>query len=35
MNKLGVSFRLKNKRGIEVNLAPKYTFKLTPNNGKH
>lgn len=34
MNKLGVSFRLKNKRGIDVNISPKYTFKLTPNNGK-
>lgn len=34
MNKLGVSFRFKNKRGVDVNIMPKYTFKLTPNNGK-
>lgn len=34
MNKLGCSFRIKNKRGIDVNIQPKYTFKLTPNNGK-
>lgn len=34
MNDLGVAFRMKNKRGIDVNLAPKYKFKLTPNNGK-
>ena len=34
MNELGVVFRMKNKRGKQVRIAPKYTFKLTPNNGK-
>jgi hypothetical protein len=34
MNELGLIFRFKNKRGIDVNILPKYSHKLTGSNGK-